>query len=195
MWSRGLLGISPWCALSFHLHASTSTVSPLFVKGTHTTSRCKTPLKILFRQNILASRCSPTAMLHWHSDHCAESYIHLKGSARSQQKPFENKLLRYRWWAWRHLLLLDPCTQLLGFCLSDFVSSLWGIKYQLWWRREVWQVYYTDATPRTQRAIRQQGLLHRGAGGYSSSVARVGSMSCVEWVYKLSSLTLLSASA
>lgn len=120
----------------------------------HTTLRFKPPHKTLLRKNILASSCSPPVILHLNSDHCAESHIYLKGSVWSLQKPFENKLPHYWWWVWQCLLLLESCTKLLVPCLIDFVSSLWGIKYKLEWRREVWQVYCTNA--KTQNAETHQ---------------------------------------
>lgn len=173
----------------FCLHAWTSTVSPLFVKGTHTAIRCEMPLKIPFRQNIQASRCSPTAMLHWNTDHCAESHRHLKGSARSQQKLFKNKPATVSMAGLGAPAAIGPLHPAAGVLPQWPCFLMVGYKIPAMVRRGVWQVYYTDATPRTQRVIRQQGLLHCGAGRYSSSVTGVGSMSCVEWVYKLPSLT------
>lgn len=131
----------------------------------HTTTGSKPPHKICFRQNILASHCSPTAILHLNSDHCAESHMHLKGSAWPVQKPFENKLLHYWWWTWQCLLIWywSPCTKLIVFHLTDFVSSWWGIKYQLEWKSEVWQVYHTDANTRNAESYKTTGAppLHR----------------------------------
>lgn len=154
----------------------------------HTTLRFKPPHMVLLRKNILASSCSPPAILHLNSDHCAESHIHLKSSAWWLQKPFENKLPHYWWWAWQCLLLLGPCPKLLVPCLINFVSSLWDLKYQLEWRR---QVYYTDAETQNAESHQSTGappLLHLQICFFCMGE---GSMDCVQWFSELNQLALL----